>query len=105
MRHRIHVYAASADDMEAAMKDAGGVAFECFPFGGIVVGYIDVPGHTVRGILRKDSRVTLLPNRHSQGNDISKHAAALKIPNAKTARDIFSAVFSATNWDVYDPDF
>lgn len=104
MQQRVFVHAVNPDNIQNAMRDAGGVAHECIPFGNLFVGYIDVPAHTVRQALRNDSRVSIIPNRHSQGNDISAHAKALGLQNAKTARDIFSAVFSATDMDVFDPD-
>jgi hypothetical protein len=103
MAHRIHIHADSVESVAAAAREAGASGHACMPFGDRVVGYIDIPSHTVRSSLRKDPRISLLPNRHSHGNDVSAHGDTLKV-KAKTARDIFSAVFDATDWDEFDPD-
>ena len=104
MHHRITVYAADADSVRAAANDAGATAHETFPFGSGVVGYVDSLSMGTRQALRNDNRVSVLPNRHSHSNDVSSHAKTLGIKSAKTARDIFAAVFAETGIEHFDPD-
>lgn len=103
MRHRVFVHAPDGATMSASAKNVGALGCEYFTFGSRVVGYIEISSVTLRGVLRQDSTIMILPGRNSPA-DASAHGNALGVKGAKTARDIFQAIFAATNADLFDPD-
>lgn len=101
--HRIKVHADTQDIVETAAHNANAQGYGTWVFGDRVVAIIFVDSLGQRQTLRHDPTIDILPNPNSIV-DVSAHAAKMKLPNAKTARDIHAAVFNMLDLDDFDPD-
>ena len=104
LMHYVRVYADSEADARQAILDLRlGGSFYCNnnPFKK-VFGYVVADGLADRFRVRAHPKLTVIPSPHSTA-DVTAHLEATGI-QGKTARDIHAAVFTETNWDVFDPD-
>lgn len=99
-RH-IYLHAANAEEFKALAKAANADQWHCAPApSGRVVGHL-VGGD--RFAIRQQPNAKILPHPHSPA-DVSSHAKDLGVQNAKSAYDLFAALFQYTNWDKLDPE-
>lgn len=101
MAHIIFIHAPDYPTLVAAANAANASEWHSFVApSGRVIGVI----HEVdRFAMRQQSTIKILPP-HTSPTDITAHAQALGFPNTKTARELFAAVFTLTNADIFDPD-
>lgn len=101
MAHTCFIHTADYETFRAAARAANASEWHGFPMpSGRFLGIVR---NVDRFALRAQGNAELLPPAHSQ-TDVSAHAKALGLPNAKTARDIYAAAFALHNADIFDPD-